>query len=184
MDKQAPPRAFGVFKPIGHVVMSFPPHVDLQQVGRSVAQAGLASQEITIYSADEMKRQIAADLENAGILASIGQEANLVKAHRALAEEGYGWLVVKVADDEEARRVADIGRQAEAERAQHYGRFVIEELIVHADEPVQAPESPDLGLDAGTPSGEEKERVALRAEAKADAAGSRPGPGGNRRDDE
>jgi hypothetical protein len=49
-----------------------------------------------------------------------------------------------------------------AERAQLYGRFLIEELITHADAPPQVAESPARQLDAATPSGREEERAELR----------------------
>jgi hypothetical protein len=161
MDKESPPRAFGVFKPIGHVVVSFPPQIDLEKVRAALADAGVPRDDATRYTAGEMKRQIDEDLHQGGVLASIGQEMNLVKAHRELAEEGYGWLVVKATSDEHAREIAAITAGFGAERAQHYGRFVIEELIDHGDDPVQSPESPDMGLDAETPSGDEKERTVL-----------------------
>ena len=44
-----------------------------------------------------MLAQIDEDMSRASPLAAIGQELNLVKAHRALAERGYHWLVVKAA---------------------------------------------------------------------------------------
>jgi hypothetical protein len=36
-----------------------------------------------------------------------------------------------------ARRVADTAKPFKAERAQHYGHFVIEELIAHVDDEPQ-----------------------------------------------
>ena len=42
----------------------------------------------------EMLSQIEQDLQKASSLAAVGQELNLIKAHRALAERGYHWLVV------------------------------------------------------------------------------------------
>ncbi len=147
MDNDSPPRAFGVFKPIGHVVVSLPPNVDLEKVSAALADAGVGRSEMTQYTADEMKRQIDLDMQQAGFLASIGQEMNLVKAHRELAEKGYGWLVVKPSNDDQARMIADVSSTFGARRAQHYGRFVIEELLDYGNEPVQSPESPDTGLD-------------------------------------
>jgi hypothetical protein len=106
-----------------------------------------------------MIRQVDSDLDNAGALAAIGQEVNLVKAHRALAEQGYHFLVVHADDDDQAQRIADTVKGFNAERAQHYGHFIIEELISHPDDEPQVAESPDRGLDAQTPSGFEDERA-------------------------
>lgn len=162
MDKQDPPTSHGVFKPVGHVVISFPSAQDQAQAARALRTLGLESDDVTPYSADEMSRQVATDLQRATGLASLGQELNLVKAQGALAALGYHFLVVRVADDEQARRVADAVRPLRAERAQHYGNFVIEELIEHADDEPQVAESPDRGLDAQTPSGFEAERASRR----------------------
>ncbi|MGH6608965.1 MAG: hypothetical protein ACRECQ_01790 [Burkholderiaceae bacterium] len=158
MKKTDHPEAFGVFKPVGHVVISFPEAKDMQGAADALSKAGFGGSEVVRYTAQEMLAQIDADMENASLLASIGQEMNLVKAHRALAEKGFHWLVVKAPEDEQARRVADVVRPFRAERAQKYGRLIIEELIEHRDDERQMPESPSRGLDAQTPSGREGER--------------------------
>jgi hypothetical protein len=159
MDKQHPQTSHGVFKPVDHVVISFPSAEDQAGAVQALAGIGLDSAAITRYSPDEMIRQAEADLDNAGALASIGQEVNLVKAHRTLAEQGYHFLVVHADDDEQALRIADTVKSFNAERAQHYGHFIIEELISHPDDEPQVAESPDRGLDAQTPSGFEDERA-------------------------
>ncbi len=165
MDKQNPPTSHGVFKPVGHVVMSFPSAEDQRAAAQALETAGVTSNDVTPYSADEMTEQVKTDLERATALASMGQELNLVKAQGELAALGYHFLVVQVADDESARRVADTVRPFNAERAQHYGNFIIEELIAHVDDEPQVAESPDRGLDAQTPSGLEAERALRRPRA-------------------
>lgn len=158
MKKSDHPEAFGVFKPVGHVVVSFPDAKDVQGAADALAKAGFAGADVVRYTPEEMLAQIDKDLANASALASIGQEMNLVKAHRALAEKGFHWLVVRAPEDERARRVAETVRPFRAERAQKYGRLVIEELIERSDDPRQMPESPSRGLDAQMPSGREGER--------------------------
>jgi hypothetical protein len=162
MDKQDPPVSHGVFKPVGHVVISFPSAQDQAQAAQALQALGLGGDDITPYSADEMSRQVATDMERATGLASLGQELNLVKAQGELAALGYHFLVVRAEDDDLAQRIADTARPMRAERAQYYGNFVIEELIEHADDEPQVAESPDRGLDAQTPSGHEAERAAKR----------------------
>ena len=165
MDKQNPPTSHGVFKPVGHVVMSFPSAEDQRAAAQALETAGVTSNDVTPYSADEMTEQVKTDLERATALASMGQELNLVKAQGELAALGYHFLVVQVQGDESARRVADTVRPFNAERAQHYGNFIIEELIAHVDDEPQVAESPDRGLDAQTPSGLEAERALRRPRA-------------------
>ncbi|MFG6416460.1 hypothetical protein ACG02S_21430 [Roseateles sp. DC23W] len=152
-------RSFGVFKPVGHLVISLPDAAAASRAETALATLGLAHDAVRRYSDQEMLTQIEADIATASPIAAIGQEMNLILAHRELARRGYHWLVVAAADDEQARAIADTARAHGAERAQHYGRFIIEELIEHADDTPQVAESPDRGLDAQTPSGKEAERT-------------------------
>lgn len=159
MDKLNPPTSHGVFKPVGHVVISFPGADDQRGAAEALRALGLEDTALVHYTPEEMQRQARADVERADDLAAIGQDLNLVQAQLTLAEHGYHFLVVKAGDDEMARRIADTVKPFNAERAQLYGRFIIEELIEHPDDEPQVAESPDRGLDAQTPSGLESERV-------------------------
>lgn len=160
MDREE--RSFGVFKPEGHVVISFPSAAQADAGREALRTLTLADEDVRRYSDREMLARLDDDLAHAGLLASVGQEMNLAKAQRELAARGYHWLVVKAGDDELAGRIADAVRPHGAERAQLYGRFVIEELIEHPGDLPQVAESPDRGLDAQTRSGEEGERADLR----------------------
>ena len=155
METKQPAEAFGVFKPVGHVVMSFPTMRALDDAVAALAAQGIAhADELVRYTAAEMKARAEADLRSASPLASVGQELNLVKAHRDLADQGYAFLVVPAADDAAVERVAEVARAAHAYTAQHYGRFVIEELIDRTPGRTQAFESPDRGLDVAVPDRE------------------------------
>lgn len=154
--------SFGVFKPVGHVVISLPDAAAADQAEQAITQLGVASLAIRRYSDREMLHQIDEDIARASPLAAVGQEMNLILAHRVLAERGYHWLVVPVKNDEQARQVAQAAEREGAERAQHYGRFIIEELIERRTGVTQVAESPDRGLDAQTPSGKESEAVDAR----------------------
>jgi len=59
-----------------------------------------------------MIEQIDPDIERASPLAAVGQELELnrVKAQRALAANGYDWLVVEATSDDVTPRVADIAK--------------------------------------------------------------------------
>ena len=154
--------SFGVFKPVGHTVISFPSAEQADEARTALGRLGVADKAIQRYTDREMLSQIDRDIQQASPLASIGQEMNLVLAHKALAEEGYHWLIVHTPKDELARQVAACVKPLGAERAQLYGHFIIEELITHAGAPPQVAESPDRQLDAATPSGREEERAELR----------------------
>ena len=159
--------SFGVFKPVGHVVISFPTAEQADAARRDmVAQLDLGLDDVRAMTDKQMLAQVEQDLKEASPLANLGQELNLAKAHGELARLGYHWLIIR-AEGEAAARVADLAKSHGAERAQRYGRLVIEELIEHATDLPQVAESPDRGLDPQTPSGEEAERAELRPPADA-----------------
>ena len=159
MNKHDVPEAYGVFKPVGHVVVSFPTDADMRFAEAALAEAGFYGPDTVMsYTPAAMLAQIDAQVADASPLASLGQELNLVQAHRALAARGYHWLVVRAPDDDQARQVAAVVRRYNAERAQKYGRLIVEELIEHGDDLPQVAESPARGLDAQTRSGRERDR--------------------------
>lgn len=148
MDIQTPPQSFGVFKPVGHTVVAFSSAKALEAaVSALLADGPFIEADLTRYSTAQMLAQTASDLQTASPLASIGQELNLVKAHRALAEQGCVFLVVHAADDEHIAKLTAVAKAAGARAAQHYGNFVIEELVAVNDGSLQLFESPDTGLD-------------------------------------
>lgn len=161
-DPQDGQHSFGVFKPVGHVVISFPKAEQADEAAARLQGLGLGADAVRRYSDREMLAQIDADVARASPLAAVGQEMNLVLAHRELAARGYHWLVVAAGSDEQAAQIAEAARACGAERAQHYGHFIIEELIERPGGMAQVAESPDRGLDAQTPSGKESEAAELK----------------------
>ena len=154
--------SFGVFKPVGHVVISLPTAEAADRAADRLAELGLKDDAVQRYDDRAMLRQIDQDIANASPIASIGQEMNLVLAHRALARRGYHWLVVAVGNDAQALQAAQAAQAEGAKRAQHYGHFIIEELIERPGDVPQVAESPDRGLDAQTPSGKESEAAEVK----------------------
>ena len=149
------PAAYGVFKPVGHVIVALPSDDDAQHARTALFRAGFAAADVLLYSPEQMKRQAEIDIEQAGVLAGVGQELNLVKAHHELAEKGHSFLVVRAPKPEQVQRVANIARRFNATRAQSYGHLMIEELIEVGSGEQQVAESPDRGPDAQTRSGQE-----------------------------
>ncbi len=145
--------AYGVFKPVGHVLASFPTERDARSAVEALKQAGFPN--VAFYPASEVLERAERDIRNSGVLANIGQELNLVKQQRDLAEEGHPFVSVLAPEDDAARRAADIVARYNADRAQKFGRLIIEELIEPGTGQRQAKESPDTGLDPQTRSGNE-----------------------------
>lgn len=151
------PSTLGAFKPVGHVVIAFPPDVDLDAVQRALMEAGRPADAIVRMSSAQMIEQADHDLATASPIAAVGQELNLIRAHRELAASGHSFLVVAARDDT-VESVANVARRFHATRAQRYGRFIIEELVEVGSGENQVGESPDRGLDAQTLSGREPDR--------------------------
>lgn len=151
------PKSHGVIKPVGHVLVSFENEGDARGAMNALASAGFGPDKVSYFSSREVVEQAESDIADAGILASLGQELNLVKAHRDLAQQGHCFISVYAPDDDDARKVADIVRGFNAGRAQKYGHLIIEELIEPGDGEKQVFESPDKGLDSQTTSGYEND---------------------------
>jgi len=141
MQSRLHPEILGVFSPVGHVVVSFPTHHDMEGAATELGQHGFGDEEIIRYSPSQMKAQAEHDLDNASPLAELGYEVKLVRAHRELADQGYSFLMVHAPHSDQASQVADVARRFHAERAQKYGNFVIEELITPNAEEDQGAES-------------------------------------------
>lgn len=147
MDKNDPPRTFGVFKPSGHTVIAFKDEASMLGAIDRLVESGVSDTTMTTYTPAQMLAQTDDDVRNAGVLASIGQELNLVKVHHELAQRGSYFMVVQTDSDEQAEQATAVARQFGARMAQRYGKFMIEELIDPADGQQQVFESPDRGLD-------------------------------------
>lgn len=147
MDKQHIPESFGVFKPVGHVVITFRALSDLLRAEAALHEQGFAASEIVHYTSKEMIEQVNAEVERASPLAALGQDLNLIKAHREWAQEGCSFLVVHAPEQAHVDKVNAVAHTLKAVAAQRYGRFVTEELIEGDPGDNQTNESPDTGLD-------------------------------------
>lgn len=147
MDKSNPPTSFGVFKPVGHVVIALDSAALAQAVSDRLLATGFADNDLVHYTPDEMKNQVDTELHTASALASIGQDLNLIKAHRALAESGCSFLVVHAPKAEQVEQVRSIANSMNAKSAQRYGVLIVEELMDPQSGQRQVFESPDRGLD-------------------------------------
>jgi hypothetical protein len=148
MDKSNPPTSFGVFKPVGHVVIALDSAPLAQAVADRLLAQGFAGADLVHYTPQEMINQVDAQLLSASPLASVGQDLNLITAHRALAESGCSFLVVKASEADQVAKVRSIANGMNAKSAQRYGVLIVEELMDPQTGERQVFESPDRGLDA------------------------------------
>lgn len=139
MDKNNPPLSFGVFKPVGHTVMAFQSDTDLQSAVHALTEHGFSNLSWVRYTPEEMSILVDAELQSASPLATFGYELDLTKVHRILAEQGCSFLVVHAPGKEQAEMVADIAHTMKAVAAQHYGTFMIEDVIEFTPGPAPVP---------------------------------------------
>ena len=142
MDKTNPPVTFGVFKPVDHTVITYRTAADMQSGVDALAALGFKVPDMARYSPQEMVAQVDAQLSAASPLASFGYELDLIKVHRAMAQEGCSFLVVYAPEETQAEQVAKVARSSHAVAAQHYGTFMIKEVL----EPTPDETSPALGV--------------------------------------
>ena len=129
MDKTNPPETFGVFKPVDHTVITYNTPADMQSGVDALAALGFNVSDMTCYSPQEMLAQVDAQLIAASPLASFGYELDLIKTHRVMAQQGCSFLVVHAPEEAQAAQVATVTRTSHAVAAQHYGTFMIQELL-------------------------------------------------------
>src|SRR5262245_43113555 len=130
MRKDEVPESFGVFKPVGHVVLAFADDNELRGAYQALLKAGFGQGSLVEYTAEEMQTQIDHELQVATGAAGFGYEINLLKLHKQLADQGHGWLIVHAPEESEWTEVARIAKQFHASAAHRYGKLVVEELLV------------------------------------------------------
>ena len=140
MDKTNPPETHGVFKPVGHTVMAFRSDADLQGAANALRGLGFSNADLVCYTPQEMVNQASSERKRAGALAAFGYELDLVNIDLALAQSGCSFLVVYAPEPDQAERAAQVARALHAVSAQHYGTFMIEDVVTPTvpDTPVRA----------------------------------------------
>ena len=128
MNKSDPPTTFGVFKPTGHTLIAFHTHGELRTAVDALSKLGFAADAMVEYSAKEMRRQAEAELAAANPLANFGYEIDLVRIHKDLADHGCSFLIVHAPDETQADLVSSLLSTMKPATAQHYGRFMIQDL--------------------------------------------------------
>lgn len=135
MHKDAPPKSFGVLKPVGHVVVGFAEAADRDKAAESLGQRGFGPDDLVRFEAEEMRAQLEEQLGHASGAAAFGYEIVLAKHYRDLAGDGHVWLIVRAGNDEKSAVVAEVARAHGAVLADRYGTLVVEQML----NPTQSP---------------------------------------------
>ena len=123
------PTSFGVFKPVGHVMMGLPTQQQVDSLVAALQRAGWPRTAARQFSPRESGAELRAMVENAGSMSGFGFEINLLRRYLTLTEAGYHWLLVKADDTKQAAAAAEMARGCGATLAVHYRTLTVEELI-------------------------------------------------------
>jgi hypothetical protein len=135
MHKDAPPKSFGVLKPVGHVVVGFTQARERDAAAQALAQRGFGDDDLVPFEADEMHAQLEQQLGRASGTADFGYEVVLARHYLDLAHDGHVWLVVRAGDDKRSAVITDVAREHGAVLADRYGTLVVEQML----NPTQSP---------------------------------------------
>lgn len=128
-EADALPTSFGVFKPVGYVMMGLPTQAQIDVLVSALHSAGWPAPGVRQFAPRESVAELRAMVDNAGPLAGFGYEITLLKRYLALTEEGYRWLLVQADDSERAAAAAALARASGATLAVYYRTLTVEELI-------------------------------------------------------
>jgi hypothetical protein len=120
---------FGVFNPVGYLVLAFSSDAAAAEARRALLDGGWDEEDVLIYSASEERETMQRLLDHVSGSAGFGHEVTLMRLYKAMADKGCGWLMVYAPDDAQCEAALNIGRQHSAQLAEKYHRLVIEDLI-------------------------------------------------------
>ncbi|MGJ0492434.1 hypothetical protein [Methylobacter sp.] len=125
----APTTDFGIFYPLGYLVVAFPKQEDAQQVQQDLITGGYDRSDCEVYSSEEVAAAAERNLaDNTGFLARLGWSDEAVKTHLEAAKQGSAFLLIYAPGDTDAARAMNVIRRVPFEFAHRYQRFTIEEL--------------------------------------------------------
>ncbi len=123
------PTSFGVFKPVGWVMVGLPLIAQAEALVSALHDAGWPGAKVLHFDSGESAEELDTMVEDAGAMSGFGYEITLLRRYAALAREGCRWLLVKADDREQAARAGEVARLCGATLAVYYRTLTIEELI-------------------------------------------------------
>ncbi len=120
---------FGVFYPLGHIVVAFPKYEDALGVQQDLVVGGYDLADCVIHKSEEVAAAAASNLrESTGWLARLGKSDEAVQAHLNAAKQGATFMLIYAPGDTDAERVMNVVRRVPFELAHRYRRLAIEDL--------------------------------------------------------
>jgi hypothetical protein len=129
VSAQDMPTSFGVFKPVGWLMVGLPTQDQANAVVATLHNSGWHSTRVLHFTPNETIAELQGLIENAGPLAGFGYEITLLRRYLELARMGYRWLLVKVDDTEQAAAAAELAGAGGATLAVRYRSLTVDELL-------------------------------------------------------
>jgi len=123
------PTSFGVFKPVGHVMIGLPTQAQLDALVAALGVAGWPGTAARQFSPLESAAELQAMADKAGALAGFGYEISLLRRYVSLTGQGYRWLLVQAGDSERAVAAAKIAQDCGATLGVYYRTLLVEDMI-------------------------------------------------------
>jgi hypothetical protein len=121
--------SFGVFKPVGSVMVGLPTSTEAAALVKDLQQAGWPSSALSHFKQAGSVAELEQMVNQAGPLSGFGYEITLLRRYLTLAREGVQWLLVKVDDGDHAALAAEKARGRGALLAVYYRTLIEEDLI-------------------------------------------------------
>jgi hypothetical protein len=123
------PRSFGVFSPIGYVVLAFPTDADATRAREALLGGGYAEDEVLQFTAAEVQADIEKTRPAVSVLALMGTELEHQDLHLEAAKQGCAFLLVSAPSEAETDRVIKVARRFHPRLAHKYNRLTVEDLV-------------------------------------------------------
>ena len=123
-----PPRSFGVFAPVGYLVLAFQGPEDAANARDALLTGGYDHEEVMQFSSQQVIADVESTRDNISILAHLGTELAHQREQLAYAKQGCTFLVVYAPTEAETTRVVNVARRFRARLAHKYNRMTVEEI--------------------------------------------------------
>ncbi len=120
---------FGIFYPVGYLVVGFSSRADAEQVQRDLMTGGYDESDCLLLTSEQVAEHAQRNLdEHTGFLARLGKSDDAVQLHLDAAREGATFLMIYAPGDSDTARARNVIRRVPFVFAHRYHRLVIEDL--------------------------------------------------------
>ena len=127
-EKPKYPTSFGLFYPVGYLVVGFPSREDALRVQQDLMTGGYEADDCAFFSCREVKEAAKENLDHGSFLPRLGAADKIIEQHLEAAKEGSSFLVIYAPDKVTSDRAMNVIRRVPFEFAHRYHRLAIEEL--------------------------------------------------------